>query len=60
MGCTLKQRDKITSAYLESPYLPPDSNICETAIRNFAFGRKPVVQQDPRRDGQLLRNALAH
>jgi transposase len=36
---TLKQWDKMT-AYLESPYLTPDNNACENAIRPFVLGRK--------------------
>jgi transposase len=27
-------------AYLESPYLTPDNNACENAIRPFVLGRK--------------------
>jgi transposase len=27
-------------AYLESPYLTPDNNACENAIRPFVIGRK--------------------
>ena len=37
--CSLVQWDKMT-AYLESPYLTPDSNACENAIRPFVLGRK--------------------
>jgi transposase len=36
---TLDQWDKLT-AYLESPYLTPDNNACENAIRPFVLGRK--------------------
>ena len=36
---TLRQWDKMTS-YLESPYLTPDNNACENAIRPFVLGRK--------------------
>jgi transposase len=36
---TLAQWEKMT-AYLESPYLTPDNNICENAIRPFVIGRK--------------------
>ena len=36
---TLGQWDKMT-AYLESPYLTPDNNACENAIRPFVLGRK--------------------
>jgi transposase len=36
---SLKQWDKLT-AYLESPYLTPDNNACENAIRPFVMGRK--------------------
>jgi transposase len=36
---TLKQWEKMT-AYLESPYLTPDNNACENAIRPFVLGRK--------------------
>ena len=36
---SLSQWDKMT-AYLESPYLTPDNNICENAIRPFVLGRK--------------------
>ena len=36
---TLSQWDKMT-AYLESPYLTPDNNACENAIRPFVLGRK--------------------
>jgi len=28
------------TAYLESPYLTPDNNACENAIRPFVLGRK--------------------
>jgi len=36
---TLKQWDKLVM-YLESPYLTPDNNACENAIRPFVLGRK--------------------
>ena len=36
---TLKQWEKLI-AYLESPYLTPDNNACENAIRPFVLGRK--------------------
>ena len=36
---TVGQWDKMT-AYLESPYLTPDNNACENAIRPFVLGRK--------------------
>jgi transposase len=36
---TVKQWDKL-AAYLESPYLTPDNNACENAIRPFVLGRK--------------------
>ena len=36
---SLTQWDKMT-AYLESPYLTPDNNACENAIRPFVLGRK--------------------
>jgi transposase len=36
---SLAQWDKMTS-YLESPYLTPDNNACENAIRPFVLGRK--------------------
>jgi transposase len=36
---SLKQWDKMT-AYLGSPYLTPDNNACENAIRPFVLGRK--------------------
>jgi transposase len=39
VGYTLKQWDKL-AAYLESPYLTPDNNACENAIRPFVMGRK--------------------
>jgi transposase len=39
VGYTLKQWDKLV-AYLESPYLTPDNNACENAIRPFVIGRK--------------------
>jgi transposase len=35
----LSQWDKLV-AYLESPYLTPDNNACENAIRPFVIGRK--------------------
>ena len=35
----LKQWDKLV-AYLQSPYLTPDNNACENAIRPFVLGRK--------------------
>ena len=35
----LDQWDKITT-YLESPYLTPNNNTCENAIRPFVLGRK--------------------
>jgi transposase len=36
---SLTQWDKMV-AYLESPYLTPDNNACENAIRPFVLGRK--------------------
>jgi transposase len=36
---TLNQWDKLV-AYLGSPYLTPDNNACENAIRPFVLGRK--------------------
>jgi transposase len=39
IGYTLGQWDKL-AAYLESPYLTPDNNACENAIRPFVLGRK--------------------
>jgi transposase len=36
---SLGQWDKM-AAYLESPYLTPDNNACENAIRPFVLGRK--------------------
>ena len=36
---SLAQWDKMV-AYLESPYLTPDNNACENAIRPFVLGRK--------------------
>ena len=36
---TLAQWDKLVR-YLESPYLTPDNNACENAIRPFVLGRK--------------------
>jgi transposase len=36
---TLKQWDKLVT-YLESPYLSPDNNACENAMRPFVLGRK--------------------
>jgi transposase len=39
VGYALEQWDKMT-AYLESPYLTPDNNACENAIRPFVVGRK--------------------
>jgi len=36
---TLKQWGKLVM-YLESPYLTPDNNACENAIRPFVLGRK--------------------
>jgi len=39
VGYTLKQWDKLI-AYLENPYLTPDNNASENAIRPFVLGRK--------------------
>jgi transposase len=39
LAYTLKQWNKLI-AYLESPYLTPDNNACENAIRPFVLGRK--------------------
>jgi transposase len=39
IGYTLKQRGKLI-AYLGSPYLTPDNNACENAIRPVVLGRK--------------------
>jgi len=39
VGYTLKQWNKLV-AYLESPYLTPDNNASENAIRPFVLGRK--------------------
>jgi transposase len=39
IGYSLNQWDKLV-AYLESPYLTPDNNACENAIRPFVIGRK--------------------
>jgi transposase len=39
VGYSLEQWGKMT-AYLESPYLTPDNNACENAIRPFVLGRK--------------------
>jgi len=36
---TLSQWDKL-KRYIESPYLTPDNNACENAIRPFVIGRK--------------------
>ena len=36
---TLNQWDKLIK-YIESPYLTPDNNACENAIRPFVLGRK--------------------
>ena len=36
---SIDQWDKMT-AYLESPFLTPDNNACENAIRPFVIGRK--------------------
>jgi len=36
---SLEQWDKM-AAYLESPYLTPDNNACENAVRPFVVGRK--------------------
>jgi len=39
IGYSLNQWDKLIR-YLESPYLTPDNNACENAIRPFVLGRK--------------------
>jgi transposase len=39
VGYTLNQWDKLIR-YIESPYLTPDNNACENAIRPFVLGRK--------------------
>ena len=39
VGYMFSQWDKLI-AYLESPYLTPDNNACENAIRPFVLGRK--------------------
>lgn len=39
IGYSLSQWDKLVR-YLESPYLSPDNNGCENAIRPFVLGRK--------------------
>jgi transposase len=39
IGYTLNQWGKLIM-YLESPYLTPDNNACENAIRPFVIGRK--------------------
>jgi transposase len=39
VGYSLSQWDKLVR-YLESPYLTPDNNACENAIRPFVVGRK--------------------
>ena len=39
VGYMFNQWDKLV-AYLESPYLTPDNNACENAIRPFVLGRK--------------------
>jgi transposase len=39
VGYMFNQWDKLI-AYLESPYLTPDNNACENAIRPFVLGRK--------------------
>jgi len=45
---TLSQWDKLV-AYLESPYLTPDNNACENAIRPFVIGRKNwLFSQSPK------------
>ena len=45
---SLGQWDKMT-AYLESPYLTPDNNACENAIRPFVLGRKNwLFSQSPK------------
>jgi transposase len=44
---TLAQWDKLVR-YLESPYLTPDNNACENAIRPFVMGRKAwLFNQSP-------------
>jgi len=44
---TLGQWDKLVR-YLESPYLTPDNNACENAIRPFVLGRKSwLFSQSP-------------
>ena len=48
VGYMLNQWDKLV-AYLESPYLTPDNNACENAIRPFVIGRKNwLFCQSPR------------
>jgi transposase len=45
---SLAQWDKMV-AYLESPYLTPDNNACENAIRPFVLGRKNwLFSQSPK------------
>jgi transposase len=45
---SLSQWDKMVS-YLESPYLTPDNNACENAIRPFVLGRKNwLFNQSPK------------
>jgi transposase len=45
---SLSQWDKM-AAYLESPYLTPDNNACENAIRPFVLGRKNwLFSQSPK------------
>jgi len=45
---SLAQWDKM-AAYLESPYLTPDNNACENAIRPFVLGRKNwLFSQSPK------------
>ena len=39
IGYSLSQWEKMTK-YLDSPYLTPDNNACENAIRPFVLGRK--------------------
>jgi transposase len=39
IGYSLNQWDKLIR-YIESPYLTPDNNACENAIRPFVLGRK--------------------
>jgi len=47
IGYTLGQWDKMIR-YLESPYLTPDNNACENAIRPFVLGRKNwIFHQTP-------------